>query len=197
LLPKTPTGEPSIAAIERLTHALGACVGVSPLVRSRGRVAQDDADMAASGERFLVIQVASDPTATPPLGPSNQVAATPKVMPATLRTTIPTGFLKPWEFTRSREEAEYEANRAAAQGVLARFVQAMRRALARRGEYRRWRLLLNGRTIDEQLWVVRPPKGGTTDPAVRCWATASLGSAGYDAGVMLREWDIFWRRKEN
>ena len=56
-----------------------------------------------------------------------------------------------------------------------------------------WRLRLLGRRLDEQLWLVPPPKGSLAKPAVREWARSTLAAAGYDAAAMLLEWEIFWR----
>jgi len=55
--------------------------------------------------------------------------------------------------------------------------------------------LLGAKDLEEQLWAVRPPHGSVRDPSVREWARQTLDSAGYDSRVMLREWEIFWRRK--
>jgi hypothetical protein len=60
---------------------------------------------------------------------------------------------------------------------------------------RKWQILLCGKGFDEQLWAVRPPDGGLTHRAVRQWAARTLELAGYQPGVMLLEWEIFWRRK--
>jgi hypothetical protein len=56
-------------------------------------------------------------------------------------------------------------------------------------------VLLSGKSADEQLWAVRPPKGGVFHSAIRDWAYKTLETAGYDPRTMLLEWEIFWRRK--
>jgi hypothetical protein len=60
---------------------------------------------------------------------------------------------------------------------------------------KKWRLLLSGKSADEQLWGIRPPSGGVSQPAIREWARKTLEAAGYDSQAMLLEWEIFWRRK--
>ena len=56
-------------------------------------------------------------------------------------------------------------------------------------------MLLNGKSADEQLWSVRPPRGGLTHRFLLAWAQNALQLAGYDPRNMLTEWHIFWRRK--
>ena len=62
-------------------------------------------------------------------------------------------------------------------------------------EFRKWQVLLTGKSLDEQLWAVRPPKGASGHPFIREWATRTLEFAAYDSRSMLTEWEIFWRRK--
>ena len=70
---------------------------------------------------------------------------------------------------------------------------ANRSALREAG--RKWQSLLAGKSLDEQLWAVRPPRGMIARPDVRDWARQTLERAGYDPRLMLAEWEIFWRRK--
>jgi hypothetical protein len=56
-------------------------------------------------------------------------------------------------------------------------------------------MLLHGKTADEQLWGVRPPRGGLTHRFIQAWAQSALQLAGYESRNMLAEWQIFWRRK--
>ena len=76
-------------------------------------------------------------------------------------------------------------------GTLHRLVHC----LAFRREFRKWQVLLNGKSPDEQLWSVRPPRGGLTHRFILAWAQNALQLAGYDPRNMLTEWHIFWRRK--
>src|SRR5262249_14435449 len=114
--------------------------------------------------------------------------------PPTLKTTIPTQFLKPWEFRFSREEVLYDLNRGPS--FLGRLWAGLRRLLGGwvfSRELRKWQVLLAGRNLDEQLWAVRPPKGGVSH--IRAWVERTLAAAGYDSRIMLTEWEIFWGRK--
>ena len=61
--------------------------------------------------------------------------------------------------------------------------------------FRKWKALLCGKELEEQLWAVSPPKHGLTHPVIREWALQTLQTAGYDTSVMLAEWELFWRRK--
>ena len=60
---------------------------------------------------------------------------------------------------------------------------------------RRWQVLLKGKTVDDQLWGIDPPRGFSCMRVVRRWAKATLAQAGYEPNKMLLEWEIFWRRK--
>jgi hypothetical protein len=64
-----------------------------------------------------------------------------------------------------------------------------------RREFRKWQVLLNGKSPHERLWSVRPPRGGLTHRFILAWAQNALQLAGYDPRNMLTEWHIFWRRK--
>jgi hypothetical protein len=117
-----------------------------------------------------------------------------------LKTAIPEQWIKPWEFQISRDEAFYDMRAAAySRGGLLAFIRSLTRwfgnRTAWREAWRKWQALLAGKTLDEQLWAVRPPRGMIARPAVRDWAIWTLEQAGYDPRVMLVEWEIYWRRK--
>lgn len=113
-----------------------------------------------------------------------------------LKRSIPERMIKPWEFRMSREEALYDMNVAKPfAGWLASLTRRLKALMAGGGESKKWRLLLSGKSADEQLWAVRPPRGGVSHAAIREWARKTLEAAGYDSQAMLPEWEIFWRRK--
>jgi hypothetical protein len=117
-----------------------------------------------------------------------------------LKTIIPEQWIKPWEFQISREEAFYDMRAAASsRGGLLALIRSLRNWFghrrAWREAWRKWQALLAGKSLDEQLWAVRPPRGMIARPAVRDWALRTLGRAGYDPRVMFVEWEIYWRRK--
>ncbi len=130
-------------------------------------------------DRILQLEVMEDPTRETPVDP-----------PAA-RTTIPERFARSWEFLQSREEALYDMEQEAPFGLWRR----LRERTTARGAFRKWTRLREGRTLDEQLWSVAPPRGFLASPTVRGWARACLEQAGYDSRVMLPEWELFWRRK--
>ena len=117
-----------------------------------------------------------------------------------LKTAIPEQWIKPWEFQISREEALYDMREdASSRGGLLALIRGLTNwfghRTAWREAWRKWQALLAGKSLDEQLWAVRPPRGMIARPAVRDWALQTLGRAGYDTRVMLVEWEIYWRRK--
>jgi hypothetical protein len=113
-----------------------------------------------------------------------------------LRTTIPDQWIKPWEFQIGREEALYDMRAAAAaRNAPFAFIRNLTNLFGHRQAWRKWQALLAGKSLDEQLWAVRPPRGLISHAAVRDWARQTLNHAGYDARVMLAEWEIFWRCK--
>ena len=113
-----------------------------------------------------------------------------------LKTTIPEQWLKPWEFQISREEALYDMLAAASsRSAPLAFIRGLTDRFGHRQAWRKWQALLAGKSLDEQLWAVRPPRGLISIAAVRDWARQMLEQAGYDPRVMLAEWEIFWRRR--
>jgi len=113
-----------------------------------------------------------------------------------LKTAIPEQWIKPWEFQISREEALYDMRSAASsRGGLLALIRGLTNRFGNREVWRKWQALLAGKSLDEQLWAVRPPRGMIARPAVRAWAIHALEQAGYDPRVMLVEWEIYWRRK--
>lgn len=174
------------------------------------------------GARFLTLRVALDPTAdasprpasAPPQGASNtasplrtemaasvvppcpaqaaQVALNATAAPQ-LRTSIPEGAVKPWELRLSRDEAMYDMMLAARSG-LGRVIDRLLHRPSRRA-LKRWSALLAGKSSDEQLWTVKPPRGSLGDPRVRRWAEQALQLGGYEVGRMLVEWELHWRRQ--
>lgn len=138
-------------------------------------------------ERVFRLIVANDPT--------TDIANTRSTPEKTFKETIPTRFIKEWEFKISRDEALYDMN---APSSIAESIRKFCRRLRvgkRRSEFKKWQALLVGKEIDEQLWAVRPPQDSLRDLRVRDWAGKSLELGGYEASRMIHEWEIFWRRR--
>ena len=132
-------------------------------------------------DRFFRLRTAHDPTAEPaqcsdprmaPESPAPQTPAAP-------RTAIPDEVISASQFLMTREEAlcdiRLEANfRSPLRSLAAR---AMRLPFGR-NQFRRWRALLAGKSAEQQLWSVRPPKGSLTNSRVRDWARDTLAEIG-------------------
>jgi hypothetical protein len=141
------------------------------------------------GDRVFHLRLVSDPTKDEPEKRHDLPAPS-------LKTSIPDRFSKPWEFQMSREEALYDLSSASTfLGSLGGKLHRLIHCFAFRRDLRKWQMLLSGKSIDEQLWSVRPPRAGLTHPLVQSWAKNAIEVAGYDARNMLTEWQIFWRRK--
>lgn len=187
-----------------LTADVAARLELPAAPSRRALAAMTPGSWFAPGDRLVRLQVVSDPTAIldrrpePAPGPGSQPAtaderAAADEPGARVKRTIPERYAGPWAFVRSREDATYECSRPR-NAVITRVRSAIRRWV-NRADWTRWRTLLGGKTSDEQLWTVRPPAGSLNDSTLRTWATTTLLGAGYDVGVMLAEWEIFWRRK--
>jgi hypothetical protein len=163
--------------------------------------------MLLSGDRVFRLILVNDPTSdqhavrsSKPKMAAGSKEFEEKVAPSSeplnhgtpLKTAIPERFLKPWEFQLSREEALYDMN---VQGRNPSFLDRFR-GWRRNGEdIRKWQALLVGKKLDDQLWGVRPPINAFHHGEVRAWAQRTLLQAGYNVGVMLPEWEVYWRRK--
>ena len=112
-----------------------------------------------------------------------------------MKVAIPDRFVGPWQFTVSRDEAIYDLNLERTRPRIRVLMDRLRGKATNGHAIRKWQVLLDGKSADDQLWSVRPPRGAFSDPAVREWARHLLETAGYDPDTMLREWEIFWRRK--
>jgi hypothetical protein len=127
--------------------------------------------------------------------PSVGTTKTAEPATVTLKEIIPAAFVKEWEFKFSREEVVYDINLKPSFGDVVRKLCRKIRIVRRNKELRKWQTLLAGRSVDEQLWVVRPPAGTLAESLMREWAGRTLALGGYDSRKMLREWEIFWRRR--
>jgi hypothetical protein len=204
-LAATILGDPGYAEqLRLLSQPLARALDLVPLLPRRPRVpaqTRRDPGLLLPGERIVFLQLADDPTtdglgaAMSGGGPVTTQPRGPAAAPAGRRTAIPERFLKPWEFQLGREEALYDMGAAHAAGPIRRMLDWLGAQMMMRRQLRRWQTLLQGKSADEQLWGVRPPTGSLTRPAMREWARRTLEEAGYDAGRLLPEWEIFWRRK--
>ena len=176
-------------------------------------------DLALPFERFFRVVLRLDPTRTDQQRPHpapNGVFPTATAAPARPHTRRPHGMSKgvsrvgrtdglaliperfraPWEWKSSREEAQLAmALEGKGFRALLRPFQRVWRSITRRSRHWKWEALRAGRTLEEQLWAVRPPPGGYREEAVKAWVREALSSQGIDPGVGLREWEVFWRRK--
>lgn len=120
--------------------------------------------------------------------------ARPAAAPPSAKTSIPDEFGKPWEMRHSRDEVVYDMNVAATRGGLRRLLHRMFHGISAR-DMKKWQALLTGKTVDQQLWSVKPPQGAFDDPRARRWVAQALQFGGYDVVRMQVEWEIHWRRQ--
>jgi hypothetical protein len=190
------------AEVRPLTEEAVQRLGVVELRRLRGsgpRARRRPGGVLAL-DRVFCLRVASDPTvATPGPPPTAPLSARPHDVagyrPGVRQTSIPERFLAPWEFPLSREEVLYEMDVESLSGGLRNALSRVWGSLTRRGDLEKWRARLPGKPLEEQLWAIRPPKGLLGHSAIRQWAREHLEAAGYEPGPMVREWEIYWRRK--
>jgi hypothetical protein len=130
------------------------------------------------GDRLFRLRVAVDPTVDD--------ASEPR-----LKRSIPERFASQ-EFRRTREEVLDEMRTPS--GLSSRFA-GWTRSLFSHAEFEKWQRTLWGKALEDQLWAIAPPAGMIHNNAVREWASATLELAGYELGSMLREWEIYWRRR--
>jgi hypothetical protein len=147
-----------------------------------------------------VVQEARQPQAAPPSHEPRTSAVGPSPGPAVgcpgPKAAVPEHFLRPWEFRLGREEVLYDMHVTATRSrVLTALLRCLQGRVVGRRALRKWQVLLCGKSLEEQLWAVRPPQGGLSHPLVRAWAQKTLELAGYNPQAMLLEWEIFWRRK--
>jgi hypothetical protein len=149
--------------------------------------------IAPAGARFMALRVALDPTAEAAAQPS--MSDTPMaVTTPVLKTSIPEEFSKPWELRLSRDEALYDMTLAASHGAWQRLLDWLLNRISGR-DMKKWHALLFGKNPDQQLWAIKPPRGGLRDARIRCWVEQTLQLGGYDVASMLAEWEIHWRRR--
>jgi hypothetical protein len=199
--------------LQPMTEAITHQLGLTSLLRIRPHALGNfprEAGLLLPYERVFRLQLAQDPTADdetlgerqPAMNcPVREPLASDEQPPAPvpglgLKTVIPERYVKPWEFKLTRDEALYDMNVTATfAGWFSSLSIWLKSWVRGRGELKKWRVLLSGKSADEQLWAVRPPKGGVFHSAIRDWAYKTLETAGYDPRTMLLEWEIFWRRK--
>ena len=154
--------------------------------------AQRAANTLLPHDRLFRLVVANDPTADVATAKISSKTMSEKPL---LKKEIPVQFVKDRAFSISREEALYDMKAGKTLGSRLRQFIARCCLFKRHEELQKWRVMISGKNIDEQLWSIRPPKFGLTNINIREWARQSLANAGYDADTMLLEWEIFWRRK--
>ena len=149
-------------------------------------------------ERVFRLLVANDPTVDIGSFKKQEPPATSESnsskMKVSLKTSIPASFVKEWEFKVSREEALYDLSDRSLFSTLRKFARRLR-VFKQNSEFRKWQVLITGKSPDDQLWSVRPPANMLDHTFIREWVKKTLDLGGYDSKLMTREWEIFWRRK--
>jgi hypothetical protein len=202
-----------VSQLQPMTESVTQQLGLTSLLRIRPQALGNfprEAGLLLPYERVFRLQLAQDPTTDDATLAERQLAMNcPAREPVasdekprapasgrSLKTVIPERYIKPWEFKLSRDEALYDMNVTATfAGWFSSLSIWLKSWIRGRGELKKWQVLLSGKSADEQLWGIRPPKGGVFHSAIRGWACKTLETAGYDPQTMLLEWEIFWRRK--
>jgi hypothetical protein len=137
------------------------------------------------------------PAAVAAAAPVAAPAAAAVVVPAVRAalTAIPERFVGTCPFALSRDQAVYDLNMDRARSWGRTLVDRLRGAATSGRELRKWQGALRGKSLDDQLWAVPPPRGDVGSRKVDAWARRTLEAAGYESAAMLLEWEIFWRRK--
>jgi hypothetical protein len=197
----------------QLTGALADRLKLAHLMPPPPSLKQERRDgVLCAGDRVVRLVLATDPTAESAPGEApaavaavstsatRTVAEAPATAPDTvteekaraLRKSIPECFLAPWEIQYSREQVLADMQRSESLPArVRRWTQSRRLGT----ELNSWRRQLWGKSLEEQLWGVRPPKGSLRIEEVFESAKAMLVAAQYDPSIMLQEWEIFWRQK--
>jgi hypothetical protein len=171
---------------------------VLPLRPAPPRQGRREPQTLLAHERVFRLLVANDPTIDVTMSQSKASAtksSSQAVQGSSLKEVIPARFVNEWEFRFTREEVLYDMNARSGVGGLARRILRQLRIIKQGREFRKWQTLLAGRSLDEQLWSVRPPASRFADSSLQEWASRTLDLAGYDSRKMVTEWEIFWRRK--
>jgi hypothetical protein len=146
-----------------------------------------------AGARFITLRAAVDPTTeqsqrTDARTELQQSHAKPQ------KLIVPTQTAKPWEICISRDEALYDLIAATSASWFRKLFWRLSSRVASR-EIRKWQALLVGKSVEQQLWQVRPPKGALNCKRVRQWLTQTLQLGGFDVPRMSWEWELFWRQR--
>ena len=107
---------------------------------------------------------------------------------------MPEDSSKPWDLRLSRDEAMYDMTLATGRGAWRQLLDRMLNRVSRQ-DMKKWHALLSGKTPDQQLWSVKPPRGALVDARIRRWVEQTLQLGGYDVARMRMEWEIYWRRQ--
>jgi hypothetical protein len=195
--------------LQPLTHAKAQMLGAPQLFRPTHEPFETHATSRHiyAGQRVYRLWPVFDPTIDRD-NTSGRPAVISTKKDATARDQIPRQYLNPLQFKYSREEVLYDMQSVLgtsppSSGALARWLlvyplRLLKTLIISVSSIRRlkkWRAMLKGKRLDEQLWAVTPPRGFSYHPTVRRWAEETLTQAGYDPGRMVVEWEIFWRRK--
>ena len=191
-----------------LTDALADRLRIASLLPpARPRREERRDGVICAGDRIVRLRLAVDPTAETPAATSpvaaaatasgasaaaNEAPEVSSISTPSLKTAIPERFLTPWEIRLTRDQVLSDMQ--SPESGVARLRRRIRSILSS-ADLKTWQRQLWGKTADEQLWGVRPPKGSLRGSEICDWAKATLAASGYDTSTMLREWEIFWRQK--
>lgn len=129
------------------------------------------------------LAVVDDPTRDHALAPEPPVR---RVTPATERS----------DFERTHRQAVAAGRRArrARASLVGRFRAWLSRGHTKR-ERRSWFRQLAKRPLTAQLWATRPTAALLLDGAARQWVRETGALAGIDGRLLVKKWELYWRRR--
>lgn len=196
--------DPSPAPLQPLTEATIARLDLAKLLppARAPRPMRREPGIVLPFDRFFRLVLSLDPSeeVSAPVATTATEPQAKTVPPApqqsTLRTAIPEAYTNPWEFRITRDEALYDMNRTALrQGSLRKLGRWIWQKFSGAKGLQKWQALMHGKSLDDQLWSVRPPQSAFQSKAIKDWVRSALALAGYEPQSMILEWEVFWRRK--
>jgi hypothetical protein len=190
-----PAATPNPELLQPWSESWAVRLQVSlPAARIPRRDGPEIPGVIRAGSRYFRLQVASDPTVDAAVADRPAVDVPAQAPMSEGKTTPSSTTAASSQFRVSRDEAVYDLQLAAAREGALRRLSLKLMPPVKRADLRKWHALLAGKSPEQQLWQVNPPRNGLRDPRVRKWIGEAIRLAG-DPRATLDEWEIYWRRR--